>query len=70
MAEFKAICISNRAYIPNVDMDGNELSNQSLTCVIIGKLYNVLEQHDGWYRIIDETDEDYWYPSDMFLRCL
>lgn len=34
---------------------------------ILGKSYEVLEivKH-GWYRIIDESGEDYCYPPEMF----
>lgn len=31
-----------------------------------GKCYEVLSVEDGWYRIIDETDEDYLYPPEAF----
>ena len=30
------------------------------------KVYEVLSIEDGWYRIIDETKEDYLYPVDNF----
>ena len=31
-----------------------------------GKIYNVMCIEDDFYRIIDETDEDYLYPPRMF----
>lgn len=33
---------------------------------INGKIYDVLSVEEGWYRIIDETGEDYLYPADKF----
>ena len=30
------------------------------------KVYNVLSVEKGWYRIIDETGEDYLYPPEAF----
>ena len=34
--------------------------------VVYGKIYDVLSIEDGFYRIIDESDEDYMYPAEMF----
>lgn len=31
-----------------------------------GKIYTVLSVENGWYRIVDDTGEDYLYPSDAF----
>lgn len=31
-----------------------------------GKIYEVLSIEKKWYRIVDETDEDYLYPPDGF----
>lgn len=33
-----------------------------------GKVYDVIEidEEVGWYRIIDETDEDFLYPPEAF----
>ena len=31
---------------------------------IDGKVYDVIGIEDGWYRIIDETGEDYLYYPD------
>ena len=35
--------------------------------LIPGKIYEVIkiEKH-GWYRIIDESGEDYMYPPELF----
>lgn len=37
----------------------------SLSC-LKGKIYEVLSIERKWYRIIDETDEDYLYPPECF----
>lgn len=34
--------------------------------LINGKIYNVISIEKGWYRIIDETSEDYLYPPELF----
>jgi hypothetical protein len=34
--------------------------------VIMGKVYNVISIERDWYRIMDEEEEDYMYPSGMF----
>lgn len=31
-----------------------------------GKVYDVLSVEKGWYRIVDETGEDYLYPPTAF----
>ncbi len=33
---------------------------------ITGKAYEVLSVEKGWYRIIDESGEDYLYPPGAF----
>lgn len=39
---------------------GSELS------VLPGNIYECIRVYDSWYRIIDETDEDYLYPKEDF----
>lgn len=34
--------------------------------LINGKDYTVISIEKGWYRIVDETDEDYLYPPELF----
>ena len=34
--------------------------------LINGKVYEVLSIEEDWYRIIDETGEDYLYPPEVF----
>ena len=31
-----------------------------------GKIYEVISIERGWYRVIDETGEDYLYPPELF----
>ena len=31
-----------------------------------GKIYSVLSIERGWYRIVDDTGEDYLYPAGNF----
>lgn len=31
-----------------------------------GKVYNVISVEKGWYRIVDDSGEDYLYPPDEF----
>ena len=31
-----------------------------------GKIYEVLSIEHGWYRIVDNTDEDYLFSPDEF----
>lgn len=31
-----------------------------------GKIYDVIAVENGWYRIYDDTGEDYLYPPDVF----
>ncbi len=30
------------------------------------KVYEVLSVEKGWYRVVDDTGEDYLYPPDIF----
>lgn len=31
-----------------------------------GKIYDVVSVERSWYRIVDDTGEDYLYPADNF----
>ena len=31
-----------------------------------GKIYDVLSVEKGWYRIVDDSGDDYLYPPQMF----
>lgn len=34
--------------------------------LINGKIYSVISIEKDWYRIIDESEEDYLYPPELF----
>ena len=34
--------------------------------LVNGKLYEVISIERAWFRIIDETGEDYLYPPELF----
>lgn len=34
--------------------------------LLSGKIYEVLSIEKDWYRIVDETGEDYLYPPELF----
>lgn len=34
--------------------------------LIKGKIYKCLSIENGWYRIVDESGEDYLYPPEEF----
>lgn len=31
-----------------------------------GKIYDVLSVEKGWYRVVDDSGEDYLYPPEYF----
>ena len=35
-------------------------------CLTNGKHYDVLATEKGWYRIVDDSGEDYLYPPENF----
>lgn len=35
--------------------------------IINGKVYEILGLSRGWYRIVDESGEDYLYPPQFFV---
>ena len=35
-------------------------------CLLTDKEYEVMSIEKGWYRIIDETNEDYLFPPELF----
>ena len=39
-----------------------ELSASDLT---VGKVYEVLSVEKGWYKIVDDSGEDYLYPPEL-----
>ena len=51
-----------------------KMENMKVKCIdncdridlVQGKVYDVISIEKGFYRIIDESDEDYMYPPEMF----
>lgn len=44
-------------YIKDIDLP------LSLT---LNKIYECIGEENGWYRIIDDSEEDYLFPKDIF----
>ena len=42
------------------------IGNNDPVSLLHGKIYDVISVEKGWYRIIDETGEDYLYPPELF----
>lgn len=42
------------------------IGETDLVYMIKDKIYDVLSIEKGWYRIIDEEEEDYLYPPELF----
>ena len=49
-----------------MDMKVKWLGESDPLMLINNKVYEVLSIEKGWYRIVDETDEDYLYPPEFF----
>lgn len=39
---------------------------QSSVSLTKDKIYEVLSIEETWYRIVDDTEEDYLFPPDLF----
>ena len=42
------------------------LKETSFLVLTQGKVYDVLSVEKGWYRIVDDSGEDYLYPPEAF----
>lgn len=42
------------------------IGNSDLLALINGKVYEVLSVDQEWFRIVDETGEDYLFQPDLF----
>mgnify|MGYP004586127485 FL=1 len=47
-------------------MQARYLGQTDFLVLMHGKLYEGLSVERGWYRIIDDSGEDYLYPPDCF----
>lgn len=63
----KVRCIDSRSFLHEED---GGLVHQSrpgeIVSLTAGNVYEVLGVEQGWYRIVDDTGEDYLYPPDLF----
>ena len=42
------------------------LEESDPTALLQDKVYEVMSVERDWYRIVDESDEDYLYPPELF----
>jgi hypothetical protein len=64
----KVRCISNKFQLVE-DETGHVTPTTSQNTTVwldIGKAYEIISIERGWYRIIDESGEDYLYPPELF----
>jgi len=63
----KVKCISNQGIAqPEGSTEWVEVKDGLAGSLTIGKIYEVLEIDGGDYRIIDDEEEDYLYPTEFF----
>ncbi|MEH6632519.1 MAG: hypothetical protein V7776_17015 [Halopseudomonas aestusnigri] len=68
MSVLKVRCISTKPYLqeqPNGEFLEGEFEGDMIS-LTLNRIYKVLEEDKGFYRIIDNTEEDYWFPTTMF----
>ena len=68
MAGLKVRCVSINPYLdekPDGSFVEGEFEGEMIS-LTLNKIYDVVEQDDEYYRIVDDTDEDYLYPKSMF----
>lgn len=62
-------CISIKAYLeeqPDGTLLEGEFEGDMSISLTLHREYEVLEEDKGYYRIVDDTEEDYWFPTTMF----
>ena len=59
---------ADRSFKEFVDCDEiiRYIKNTISMCLTENKIYEVLSIEKGWYRIVDDTGEDYLYPPEAF----
>ena len=69
----RVICIDVHALLGSIPNDDGSFTlcapdpnERLLGLLTIGKVYEVLAEEHGMYRIVDDTDDDYLYPMEMF----
>ncbi len=68
MAGLRVRCISTKPYLDE-QSDGSLVEGQfcgEMISLTLNKIYDVLEEDGEYYRLVDNTDEDYLYPKIMF----
>jgi len=66
-------CIDNRGYLtegPDGRFYVGPVDGETLMHLSVGKLYEVLRRDEDFYRIVDDSGEDYMYPKYMFVRVI
>lgn len=60
-------CLSIRGFLREIDGRlVEEACPEESVDLTVGKLYAVIGVERGWYRIVDDTGEDYLYPPYLF----
>ena len=63
----KVLCIDDRFALE--ERPGGyvvKLGGEETTDLTPGGVYDVLAIEDGWYRVVDDSGEDYLYPPQLF----
>lgn len=50
----------------NIKMKVRWIGETEFLVATKGKIYEVLSVEKGWYRIVDDSGEDYLYPPEKF----
>ena len=71
MKPFKVRCINNCEYLeegPDGHLHVIPIPNRGkLSELTVGKIYEVISIERDFYRIVDNTGEDYLFPKNMFV---
>ncbi len=68
MARVKIVrCVENHPFLRETSAGLVQgIQPGRLVSLTVGKSYEVLSVERGWYRILDDTGEDYLFPPDLF----
>jgi hypothetical protein len=63
----RVVCIDNRQFLFARRADGSIVPpTPPTTDLTVGKVYEVLAEEHGMYRVVDDSGEDYLYPTNKF----